>query len=109
MEQRAFQINRADQVATALTDLEPGRVRLLGDSLLSEITVLEDIPRGHKISLRNMEAGEDVLKYGVRIGRTTEKICAGQWVHLHNMRSLYDERSGHLDVRTGAPMDISYE
>lgn len=109
MEQRAFQINRADQVATALTDLVPGRGRLLGDSFLSEIVALEEIPRGHKISLRDMEAGEDVLKYGVRIGRTTEKICAGQWVHLHNMCSLYDERSGHLDVRTGAPMDISYE
>ncbi len=109
MEQRAFQINRADQVATALTDLTPGRVRLLGDSSLPEIVVLEKIPRGHKISLRDMEAGEDVLKYGVRIGRTTEKICAGQWVHLHNMHSLYDERSGHLDVRTGAPMDIPYE
>ena len=52
---------------------------------------------------------EDILKYGVVIGRATADIPAGSWVHLHVMRSLYDERSGHLDVNTGAPRDTRYE
>jgi hypothetical protein len=30
-------------------------------------------------------------------------------VHLHVMRSLYDERSSHLDINTGAPKDTKYE
>ena len=34
---------------------------------------------------------------------------AGSWVHLHVMRSVYDQRSSHLDVRTGAPKDTKYE
>ena len=33
----------------------------------------------------------------------------GAWVHLHVMRSLYDERSSHLDINTGAPKDTKYE
>lgn len=107
--QRAFQINCKDNVATALTPLVPGRVVLLGDAGESEVVANEEIAIGHKIALRDMESGEDVVKYGVVIGRTIRKIKMGEWVHLHSMRSLYDERSGHLDVVTGAPGDINYE
>lgn len=53
--------------------------------------------------------GEDIVKYGVVIGRATADIPAGSWVHLHVMRSVYDQRSSHLDVRTGAPKDTKYE
>ena len=44
-----------------------------------------------------------------RIARATKDIRAGEWVHLHNIRSVYDERSSHLDVMTGAPKDTRYE
>lgn len=50
-----------------------------------------------------------IVKYGVVIGRATADIPAGSWVHLHVMRSVYDQRSSHLDVRTGAPKDTKYE
>ena len=43
------------------------------------------------------------------IGRATTDIPAGSWVHLHVMCSVYDQRSSHLDVRTGAPKDTKYE
>ena len=49
------------------------------------------------------------MKYGVVIGCATKEIKMGQWVHLHNMKSLYDARSSSLDVVTGAPTDTHYE
>ena len=107
--QRAFQIESRDNVATALAELEPGQVPLLGDASQAQAKVLEKIPRGHKLALRDIREGEDILKYGVRIARATRDIRAGEWVHLHNIRSVYDERSSHLDVVTGAPKDIRYE
>ena len=99
--QRAFQIEQKDNVATALEELIPGAVRLLGDGCRTEAEAVQKIPKGHKIALQNIRAGEDVIKYGVRIAR--------EWVHLHNIRSVYDERSSHLDVMTGAPKDTRYE
>ena len=48
------------------------------------------------------------MKYGIPIGKATADIIKGQWVHLHCMKSNYDERSAHLDVITGAPKDIEY-
>ena len=50
-----------------------------------------------------------IVKYGVPIGTATVNIAAGSWVHLHCMRSNYDERSAHLDLMTGVPVDSEYE
>ena len=107
--QRAFQIEEIDNVATALEELPPGPVRLLGDVCRAETEAVQKIPKGHKIALRDMAAGDDIIKYGVRIARAVKDIRAGEWVHLHNIRSVYDERSSHLDVMTGAPKDTRYE
>lgn len=107
--QTAFQIDLRDNVATALTPLTPGPVTLRGDAAQPAVTAVTEVPVGHKIALRDIAAGEDILKYGVVIGRATAAIPAGSWVHLHVMRSVYDERSSHLDVRTGAPKDTKYE
>lgn len=108
-EQKAFQIVETDNVATALEDILPGIVSLLGDASMGKITAVTDVPKGHKISLKDMEAGEDIKKYGIRIGKATQAIKAGEWVHLRNIHSVYDERSSHLDVLTGAPKDTKYE
>lgn len=109
LEQTAFVIDRRDNVATALSALIPGKVRLTGEPIQPEITITQEIPDGHKLALRDIAAGEDIIKYGVVIGRATASIPAGSWVHLHCMHSLVDERSSHLDRVTGAPNDISYE
>lgn len=108
-QQKAFQIQYDDNVATALTPIEPGEVVLLGDANFPFITSISHIPIGHKIALENIKENEDIVKYGVVIGKSTAPISKGSWVHLHCIRSIYDERSSHLDNVTGAPKDIKYE
>ena len=105
----AFVIDRRDNVATALSPLEPGVVALRGDAGEASVEVREGIPAGHKLALVDIPAGADIVKYGVRIGLATADIPKGGWVHLHVMRSAYDERSSHLDAVTGAPKDIRYD
>ena len=107
--QTAFVIDARDNVATALSPLVPGEVQLLGEAPRADLTAVTDVPKGHKIALRAIASGEPVLKYGIPIGSATEDIPEGSWVHLHVMRSNYDERSSHLDVKTGAPKDTRYE
>ena len=107
--QTAFVIAREDNVATALEALEPGEIRLLGEAPTSRFTVTEPVPKGHKLALRDIQAGENIVKYGIPIGHATQAIARGRWVHLHVMQSNYDERSSHLDIHTGAPRDTQYE
>ena len=52
---------------------------------------LED---GHKYALRDIKAGENIIKYGNPIGHATEDIKAGCHVHSHNTKT---NLSGNLE------------
>lgn len=104
----AFQIAREDNVCTTLTAVKPGTVHITGQAEIRSITIDKEMARGHKIAVRRIEKGEAVIKYGVEIGIATQTIEPGDWVHLHNCKSKYDERSSTLDLETGAPTDTKY-
>lgn len=80
----ALVVSVRDNVATALEPLEAGRAIRLD---ASAVTVIEPIPRGHKLALRAIRAGEPVVKYGSAIGTASVDIAAGAHVHTHNVLS----------------------
>ena len=49
---------------------------------------------GHKYALRDIKAGENIIKYGNPIGHATEDIKAGEHVHTHNVKT---NLSGNLE------------
>ena len=79
-----LKINPADNVAVALRQLHAGEI-LPTDG--KELTLTTDVPAGHKVALRDLEPGEEVIKYGFPIGRTTAAIPLGSHVHTHNLRT----------------------
>lgn len=103
-----FLIAVNDNVATLLTDAEPGAVVIRGETRTREIELTETIKMGHKVALRAIGEGEPVVKYGVAIGEAARNIAAGEWVHLHNCRSLCDAKSSRLDVVTGVRGETPY-
>ena len=68
-----IKINPADNVAVALQDLAAGEV-------VEGVKLLVDVPRGHKIVLQDLKAGENVIKYGFPIGHVTRDAAAGTLV-----------------------------
>jgi altronate hydrolase len=50
-----------------------------------------EIPAGHKFALCDIKKDEYVIKYGEIIGRATQDINKGEWVHTHNVKSHLDE------------------
>ena len=68
-----IKINPADNVAVALEDLLKGEV-------VEGVTLTMDIPRGHKIVLVGLKAGDNVIKYGFPIGHVTRDAEAGTLV-----------------------------
>ena len=77
---RFIRIQPRDNVAVALEPLKAGET-VLGVSLL------EDIPAGHKFALTNIAENENIVKYGFPIGHATLPIPAGSWVHTHNVKT----------------------
>jgi altronate dehydratase small subunit len=87
---RAIMMNRDDTVATALENLEADdAVRIVSASqeVVEEITVRQAIPFGHKLALRPVAQGEAVSKYGEVIGKASQDITPGDYVHVHNVKS----------------------
>lgn len=78
-----------DAVAVAVKDVEPGsaRVNYLDDRESETVEVKARVPLGHKVALRDMASGEDLIEYGLRVGITTADISRGDYVHTHNVRS----------------------
>ena len=85
-------INPADNVAVALEDLQKGTVATFPDA--AAVTLLEDIPRGHKFTLRSLSEGENVIKYGYPIGHVIRDAAAGTLV---DHSSIKTNLSGILD------------
>jgi altronate dehydratase len=80
----ALVISANDNVATALEAIDAGEQVRAGRSI---VTTIDPIPRGHKIALRGIAAGERVIKYGSPIGTASNDIAAGAHVHTHNVAS----------------------
>jgi len=88
MKVKAIKMNAKDNVATAIDDIESGEVIGVKNDEIFEIKVLQKIPFGHKIALRDIAKGEEIIKYGEVIGRATAEIKKGEHVHVHNVESL---------------------
>jgi (2R)-sulfolactate sulfo-lyase subunit alpha len=51
------------------------------------VEVLDDVPIGHKVALRDLAVGEGVIKYGVDIGKVVAAVKKGEHVHVHNLKT----------------------
>lgn len=75
-----IRLSELDNVGVARIDIAPGEP--LGESGL---VARQRIPRGHKVALRDIAAGSEVLKYGQAIGVASSAVQTGEHVHLHNL------------------------
>src|SRR5262245_1952038 len=98
---KALVIHPSDGVAVALVELAAGETLALdGDSIAAR----ERIPAGHKLALRDHDAGELVTKYGYPIGRASRPIRAGEHVHSHNLETRLGPEAV-IDFAPAAPSE----
>lgn len=85
MEQATFlKINPADSVVVCLQPKKKGDVISI-DGLT--ITVNQDTPAGHKVLVKDVKQGEDIIKYGYPIGHARQDLKAGDWVNEDNLKT----------------------
>ena len=85
----AIVVDRLDNVATALRNLEQGEsinIDIVG--IENKIAVKESITQGFKIALEDIVEGQPVIKYGEVIGLATQNIAKGACVHIHNIEGM---------------------
>ena len=99
MEQATFlKINPADSVVVCLAPKKQGdTIEVDG----KKITVNQDTPAGHKVLIKDVKEGEDIIKYGYPIGHARQAMKAGDWVNENNLKT---NLSGTLEY-TYQPVD----
>ena len=86
----ALKVNDKDNVATIFAEVKAGmQVEVRDKKGNSEIiTVMGDIPYGHKFAIIDINIDEEIYKYGEEIGIATRDIKKGDYVHVHNLDSM---------------------
>lgn len=79
---RYIRIKENDNVAVIATD----NGLSAGTQLECGLTLLEDIPQGHKVALTDIKQGENVVRYGVVIGIALKDVPKGSWVREDLLR-----------------------
>ncbi|OAA83514.1 UxaA family hydrolase [Clostridium ljungdahlii] len=79
-----IKINKNDNVAVALRNLKKDDIVKVENE---SICLKEDVKRGHKIAVKNINSKENIIKYGFPIGHVTCDVLEGQWIHTHNAKT----------------------
>lgn len=90
MQNGLIRIHSTDDAAVALRDLKKGEIYSV-DGI--SITLQDDIPFGHKVALRNIAQGENIIKYHNPLGHAICDIAQGSHIHTHNLKTNLD---GHI-------------
>ena len=103
MKPKLFFLNEKDNVGITFTELNTGTSVAAGQT---DITVVSNIPKGHKVAVKEIGKDEAVLKYGAVIGYALSDIKVGEHVHVHNIKTglsgqteyRYEPEIGEFDV-----------
>lgn len=80
-----------DSVAVAVVEgIEPSdglNAWIMDEDRNISVNATQPIPIGHKVALKDMDAGDTVFKYGIDIGKVVKPIKKGEHAHVHNIKT----------------------
>ena len=79
---QTLKIHPLDNLMVALLDLQEGEKITHGKDIFQLKTA---VLAKHKFALKDFNSGEEVLLYGVVVGRATKNIAKGEAIHTHNL------------------------
>lgn len=79
-----IKINQADSVVVCLQEKRKGEIIEVDGR---QIVVNQDTPAGHKILIKDVSKGENIIKYGYPIGHAMDNLKAGDWVNENNLKT----------------------
>lgn len=93
MKHKVLKVHPKDNVIVALTNLSKGETISFEGA---EYLLPEDIPAKHKFFMQDMKTGDEVIMYGVLVGKTQKDIIKGSRMSTENIKHAaepYDYRN----------------
>src|SRR3954453_11613705 len=83
MKQRVLKVYPNDNVIVALTNLAKNEIiNFNGD----EFQLQDNIAAKHKFAAKTFEPGDEIIMYGVLVGKAQERILPGAWISTRNVK-----------------------
>lgn len=83
MKRKVLKVHPGDNVIVALTDLKAGEEI----TFEGKVFVLKsDVNAKHKFAERRFETGEEIIMYGVLVGKAQNVIEEGEWINVFNVK-----------------------
>ena len=79
-----LKINPADSVVVCLQPKKKGEIITVDGK---SVILNQDTPAGHKVLIKDVKEGEDIIKYGYPIGHARQDLKAGDWVNENNLKT----------------------
>ncbi len=70
--------------------------------------VAVDLDSGHKVAVKAIKNGENVIKYGYPIGHATKNIAEGEYVHTDNLKTNLGDIKEYSYEKNTAPIQKKY-
>ena len=106
MQATFLKINPADSVVVCLEPKKKGEVIEVDGRT---ITVNQDTPAGHKVLIKDVAEGENIIKYGYPIGHAMQEMKAGDWVNENNLKTNLSGTLEYTYNPVNEPLSIARE
>ncbi|MGR3812002.1 UxaA family hydrolase [Jiulongibacter sp. NS-SX5] len=83
MKNRVLKVHPSDNVIVALDSLKSGEEIAYGDK---KTKLIGDISPKHKYNEEDLKVGDEVIMYGVLVGKAAQDIPAGSWINVFNVK-----------------------
>ena len=93
MQATFLKINPADSVVVCLVEKKKGEIISVDGQ---DIVLNQDTPAGHKVLIKDVQEGDNIIKYGYPIGHARHAMKAGDWVNENNLKT---NLSGTLEYK----------
>ncbi len=93
MQATFLKINPADSVVVCLVEKKKGEIISVDGQ---NIVLNQDTPAGHKVLIKDVQEGDNIIKYGYPIGHARQAMKAGDWVNENNLKT---NLSGTLEYK----------
>ena len=87
MKHKVLKVHQKDNVIVALTNLSKGETISFESA---DYVLQEDIPAKHKFFMQDMKTGDEVIMYGVLVGKAQKEIAKGSRMSTENIKHAAD-------------------
>lgn len=100
----SIKLDALDNVIVALEDLKQQDTFTNNQEI---IILKDDIPAKHKFFTEDLQAGEDIIMYGVKVGQASKNVYKGERMRTENSVHATDKYQYNGYKSTWKPLDVS--